>query len=190
MIQKSDAAANKFYSLFKKVPYEPVERSYGIEPPNGLDEIILEFGNIYDHIHDDGTLSNSWQFDQLASVPLPFTIPFACDRSKMITRISCHKKLAKIFSSVFREILQQGGKHYVTSYGCCFSFRSKPSSHHLSAHCWGIAMDLNTELDYRGRGSAMHESIVRIFKAHGFEWGGDWSGKKRDPTHFQFCRGY
>jgi hypothetical protein len=190
MIQLSDTTASKFYSLFKKGPLSPVERSYGLEPPNGLDEIILEFGNIYKHINEDGTLHASWEFDQLVSAPLPFAIPLACDHSKLVTRISCHKKLVKIFASVFREIMQQGREHHLTSYGSCFSFRSKQSSHHLSSHCWGIAIDLNTELDYRGRGTAIHESIVHIFKSHGFEWGGDWSGKRRDPTHFQFCRGY
>jgi hypothetical protein len=190
MIQKSDVSAGRFYSFFKKGASNPVERFHGIKPPNGLDEIILEFGNIYNHIRNDGTLDGSWEFDQMASAPLPFAIPLACDRSKAVTRILCHKKLVKLLTGAFEEISQQRQERYVTSYGCCFNFRSKQSSHQLSAHCWGIAIDLNTELDYRGRGNAIHESIVRIFKTHGFEWGGDWSGKRRNPMHFQFCRGY
>ena len=32
--------------------------------------------------------------------------------------------------------------------------------------------------------------IVKVFESFGFTWGGRWSGRGKDPMHFQFCSGY
>jgi hypothetical protein len=41
-----------------------------------------------------------------------------------------------------------------------------------------------------GKPGRMPESIVQTFRDFGFTWGGDWSGRSRDPMHFQYCSGY
>lgn len=43
--------------------------------------------------------------------------------------------------------------------------------------------------DYDGDGVADWMEVVRIFKKHGWEWGGDWKTFKDEP-HFQFDFGY
>lgn len=52
------------------------------------------------------------------------------------------------------------------------------------------AIDLNPETNGMGRDGDMAPGIVKVFESHGFTWGGRWSGRSKDPMHFQFCSGY
>jgi hypothetical protein len=54
----------------------------------------------------------------------------------------------------------------------------------------GIAIGLNPETNPQGTEGNMDPGVVTIFRGAGFEWGGDWPGRVRDPMHFQFCTGY
>jgi hypothetical protein len=66
-----------------------------------------------------------------------------------------------------------------------------------SDHSWGTAWDINAPvngMNYAGRGWAaqhragktdMPEWLPELWKAYGFEWGGDF-GKRQDPMHMQF----
>ena len=65
-----------------------------------------------------------------------------------------------------------------------------------SYHNFGLAIDIcliidgkvaswETLKDFDGDGVADWMEVVKIFKAHGWEWGGDWSAGKRDMPHFQ-----
>jgi hypothetical protein len=77
----------------------------------------------------------------------------------------------------------------VHAYGGCFNFRPKRNRAQLSAHCWGIALDLNPEDNQMGTRGSIDPRLVAVFRRFGFEWGGDWKTRK-DPMHFQFCTGY
>jgi hypothetical protein len=41
-----------------------------------------------------------------------------------------------------------------------------------------------------GSAGNMDPRLVELFERHGFTWGGRWSGKNKDPMHFQYCSGY
>ena len=112
------------------------------------------------------------------------------DPSRSVTQITCHKLLASIFADVFERIQSSGLEEKVTSFGGCFSFRRQRTGTKLSAHSWGIAIDLNPGTNAQGTSGNMDPGIVQIFREVGFEWGGDWQGRTRDPMHFQFCSGY
>lgn len=162
----------------------------GLTPPNGLDQILTVFGNIYDYLKDDGSLDPRWETDQLDRALLPFPIPLSWDPGKSVTKLYCQKKLVTVFPEVFAEIDRQGLKEQIKTFGGCFNFRSKRTSGKLSTHSWGIAIDLNPDTNPQGKPGDMHPEIVKIFQGYGFKWGGDWSGKTKDPMHFQFCTGY
>ena len=158
--------------------------------PNGFDELIATFGDIRKFIKDDGTLDPLWEQQQLTRASLPFPIPFTAPPHVPVTRIFCHKKLADIFVQVFTEIQKQGLAGEIVRYGGCFNFRTKRTSSKLSTHSWGIAIDLNPETNQQGTNGNMNPNVIKIFQSFGFKWGGEFSGKSKDPMHFQFCTGF
>lgn len=161
-----------------------------IPVPHGITQINQTFGNIKQYITKSGDLSPNWNITYLTSITLPFPIKFAYDFNNNINKITCHKKLGKVFFNVFKEIENRGLKSEIKSFGGCFNFRSKRRSGNLSTHSWGIAIDLNPLSNSMGTKGDMHPQIVEIFRKYGFKWGGDWIGKGCDPMHFQYCTGY
>jgi LysM repeat protein len=162
----------------------------GITPPNGLDEIISTFGNIYSYIRADGTIDPRWEKEQLSIANLPFPIPISWERSRSVQKILCHSKLVDVFTQLFSQIAENGLSKHIVSFGGCYNFRTKRTSGKPSTHSWGIAIDLNPDDNRQGTTGNMHPDIVDIFRQFGFKWGGDWPGRMKDPMHFQFCTGY
>jgi hypothetical protein len=158
--------------------------------PHGLNEIVARFGNIHEYVGTDGQLEARWQADFLERVSLPFSLPLSWDPSRTITQITCHRRMTLVFSSVFSRIQERGLQTRITSFGGCFTFRPQRTGSKLSTHSWGIAIDLNSESNAQGSDGNMDPELIDIFCHAGFEWGGEWLGKTRDPMHFQFCTGY
>jgi hypothetical protein len=168
--------------------------SQAMEPPltapHGLDEVITTFGDIRSYIAADGQLAPSWQTDLLTHASLPFPLRLSWDPSRTITQMTCHRRLAAVFLLVFGSIYERGLQNRITTFGGCFAFRPQRTGRKLSTHSWGIAIDLNPESNPQGSKGNMDAGLIDIFRRAGFEWGGDWQGKTRDPMHFQFCTGY
>lgn len=89
-------------------------------------------------------------------------------------------------------------KKYLTNIGGTFNWRNINGTNRLSAHSFGITIDINTSysnywqwdcgckdestnLNYKNR---IPMGIVAIFEKHGFIWGGRW--KHYDTMHFEF----
>jgi D-alanyl-D-alanine carboxypeptidase len=161
-----------------------------LTPPHGLDEICASFGDIFGYIAKDQTLNTGWQAEFLTRIALPFPMTISWDHAQNVSFITCHKTLAAVFGNVFSQIQSDGLQNAITSFGGCFSFRSQRTGAKLSTHAWGIAIDLNPETNQQGTAGNMDPAVIAIFRRVGFKWGGDWTGKTRDPMHFQFCTGY
>jgi hypothetical protein len=159
-------------------------------PPRGLDEVISTFGDIFAYVGLDHMLDPRWQNEFLDRVALPFPLPLSWDISRTVRQFTCHKLLVPIFAQVFDDLQNAGLQSKLTSFGGCFAFRPQRTGTKLSAHSWGIAIDLNPETNQQGTAGRMDSSIVAIFRQNRFEWGGSWQGRRRDPMHFQFCTGY
>lgn len=158
-------------------------------PPHGLEGIIDTFGDIRKYIHQD-SLDPKWQTEFLQRIALPFSLTLSWDHTQTVKEMTCHKKLAEVFIDVFDRIQASGLQPKIKTFGGCFSFRQQRTGSKLSTHAWGIAIDLNPETNAQGTAGNMDSDLIAIFKDAGFEWGGDWEGKVRDPMHFQFCSGY
>ncbi len=171
-------------------PSAPDPQDAALVAPHGLKQIIATFGDVYDYIQPGGLLDPRWQVDYLATVAFPFPVPLSWDRSKSVDRMTCHKRMALVFASVFDLIIVRGLQPKILTFGGCFAFRQQRTGVKLSAHSWGIAIDLNTGNNAQGSPGDMDTGVIEIFRENGFEWGGDWSGKTHDPMHFQFCSGY
>jgi hypothetical protein len=161
-----------------------------LKPPAGLKQILATFGDIYEYIRPDGGLDSRWRADFLCRVTMPFELPLSWDRTSTVSRMTCHRRLAGIFVSVFDQIQVCGLQSRITSFGGCFAFRPQRTGTKLSTHSWGIAIDLNPESNAQGTPGTMDSELIEVFRDAGFQWGGDWSGSRRDPMHFQFCTGY
>jgi len=165
-------------------------KNVSLPVPNGLDEIVNVFGS------PCGV--------QLAAVI--FKQPIGA-----IHATRCHVKLRDIAQSVFDEIAATGSNPLATSvsswnlldeYDGCFCCRAiRGQTRHYSTHSWGIAFDLNAAHNPLASippasFDATHpfvftsdHPIVKIFKKHGFTWGGEFQHRK-DPMHFQYSTGY
>lgn len=75
-----------------------------------------------------------------------------------------------------------------------YKYRKIAATNRLSAHSWGIAIDLNTKYSHywlwdkkSGRKKAKNKipaKIVEIFEKNGFIWGGRW--EHYDTMHFEY----
>mgnify|MGYP003439941463 CR=1 FL=1 len=54
-----------------------------------------------------------------------------------------------------------------------------------SNHSWGLAVDINAQDFPLGSSKRLPQWLVDLWKANGFDYGGDWKGRK-DPMHFEF----
>lgn len=161
-----------------------------IAPPHGLNHIIETFGDIVPYLQADHTLDPDWQVQHLTSIHLPFPLTLSWDRSRKVEHITCHTLLQSVFEGVFASLERLQLQSKVTTFSGCFCFRPKRTGTRLSAHSWGIAIDLNPESNEQGTKGDMDSEVVSVFKNAQFTWGGDWSGAACDPMHFQFCTGY
>lgn len=159
-----------------------------ITPPNGLVGITETFGDVHPYVAADGSISPHWPEKILTTIDLPLTMRLSWDHKVSVYKLSCHQALKEIFRAVFEQIVQEGLGSRVRTYGGCYAFRPKRGAAQYSTHVWGIAIDLNPETNAMGTPGDMDPGIVRVFAAHGFEWGGHFL--RKDPMHFQFCRGY
>jgi hypothetical protein len=69
----------------------------------------------------------------------------------------------------------------------------------LSRHTWGMAFDMNTTTNAQGKPPQLDCRVVRIFRRHGFAWGGnftrpdgmhfEWVGERRDQLQYpsRYC---
>lgn len=161
-----------------------------LNPPHGYAAICKTFGNITEYIGEDGHLRTDWEAEMLAAAAIPFSMPLSWDRGKRVKAIYCHKLLTPIVSDLFGAIQRAGLQSQIKSFGGCFNYRPKRQASKLSTHCWGISIDINPETNLQGSTGDIHPELVDLFRNAGFIWGGYWSGKHRDPMHFQYCTGY
>jgi hypothetical protein len=88
------------------------------------------------------------------------------------------------------------------TFGGCFGPRYNRLSNNignLSRHTWGQPIDMNTTENCQGCVPTMDCRVVRIFRAHGFAWGGnflfpdgmhfEWTGRATDALAYpsRYC---
>ena len=111
------------------------------------------------------------------------------------TMVSFHKRAAPALERVSKrmEALVAGHARFFAKLGGTFVFREIAGPEHLlSAHSWGIAIDLDpAACEYWRNGpqppvwkNRVPQSIVDAFEAEGFIWGGRWF--HYDSMHFEY----
>ena len=114
-----------------------------------------------------------------------------------VSTIRVHAKGAKALSSALEACWDKAGRDInspvlrrIRNYSGAYNYRPIRGSSRLSCHAFGAAIDFDAEHLPLGKNvpsSEMPQEVVDAFKAQGFFWGGDYTGRK-DPMHFQIAR--
>ena len=138
---------------------------------------------------------NETGVNYLVTIPLPYPMRLSWDKSKIITRLRCHKLVANQLSNIFNDILEFYGLEHIQRlgidlYGGCFNFRKMRGGSDWSRHSWGVAIDLDPERNQLKQTSKNaqfakmdYKPMIDIFYKHGFVSLG--REKNYDWMHFE-----
>lgn len=167
-----------------------VSRSWDASSPDRtLSTLVVKslIGEPWYRFNSDGSISMhpEWEAANLppARVVLNPTIPI---------RARCHLQVAEAISAALADVVAAGLSAQIevdnaNLYGGCFNARFNRLSGQigsLSRHAYAIALDTNTVSNCQGCIPAMHCGVVRIFRKHGFAWGGNFL--RPDGMHFEW----
>ena len=104
-------------------------------------------------------------------------------------RAQCHVGIVDDLSAALAEIAAAGLAAEIDDananvYGGCYAPRYSRISGYLSRHTYAMAFDTNTLSNCQGCRPRMHCDVVRIFRRHGFAWGGNF--RRPDGMHFEW----
>lgn len=100
-----------------------------------------------------------------------------------------HREIAPIIDHLVNEVERRGYLlHRRGQVRDDWSYVNRPirGSNRPSNHSWGLAIDIDATQYPLGSDARLPEWIVTLFKAHGFDYGGDWR-RRPDPMHFEFA---
>lgn len=121
---------------------------------------------------------------------------------------ACHVVIRKALEAVFADVVEAGlagvfDLDNTNQYGGCYVPRFNriggAIGGSLSRHTWGMAFDMNTVTNAQGTVPQLDCRVVRIFRRHGFAWGGnftrpdgmhfEWVGERRDQLQYpsRYC---
>ena len=150
-------------------------------------ETKVELGEIWYRFNSDGSISThpSWQAANLAPNRQLLN-------SQIPIRARCHLLVVDDLKAALTEVAAAGLGGAIdvgnanTAGGCYNPRFSRVSGEigFLSRHSYGQALDTNTVSNCGGCIPQMNCTVVRIFRKHGFAWGGNFS--RPDGMHFEW----
>jgi hypothetical protein len=101
----------------------------------------------------------------------------------------CHVKVVDDLKAAIADVVAAGLGSVIdvanaNTSGGCFNARYSRSSGFLSRHSYGMAFDTNTDSNCVGCRPTISCDVVRIFRKHGFAWGGNF--RQPDGMHFEW----
>lgn len=151
-------------------------------------EIIRVFGDPTPHIGLDGRILSSWEQSILTTIVLPAPLRLAWNLGVTVTRVRCHRLIAPHLGAAFRD-LHRNPEVWATldDFAGCYCFRGvRGAIDTLSSHAWAISIDMDARENKQGTSGRVHPKTIEIMERHGFLYGGRFSGKRRDPMHYEF----
>jgi hypothetical protein len=150
------------------------------------EEVKRVFGDPAPYADGAGGISPKWERKIITSFFLPEPLPYCADRSILIERVRCHKRIAPFMQAALQELHDSDGVWgSINDFGGCYNWRTQRKSKNLSRHSWGIALDIDVTDNPMGTPGEMNKTAITIFRSYGFLWGGDFRSRK-DPMHFEF----
>jgi hypothetical protein len=158
------------------------------------DDVPEFFGRF--ELGKDGHPSDRWEMRNLAQIRLPYPMRLAWQPEVTMIRLRCHKLVARDLSEILSGILAHYGSLSAVQeagmdlFGGCYFYSAGTDPDRPSPHARGIAIDLdpfgNPAKRRRPRNAtpSMPKAVIRIFRAHGWSWGGD-AADRYEPAHFE-----
>lgn len=135
-----------------------------------------------------------WPKDNLVEVIVPCLKGKATYGSKPFSgKVTFHRLAAQALQEAFAEVERKGLSEQILLWGGSYVPRHKnwDPRRELSAHSWGIALDLNVSWNGYGQAPApvgavgSVRELAPILEAHGFAWGGHFGTP--DGMHFEYA---
>lgn len=140
-------------------------------------QLIAKFGDPY---KDRLGFERKWMLVWLVPSDIIEAIP------AMPKKIYLNKLMLAPLEKTLRRLIALGLHTEILSYGGVFNIRKKRGSSGISTHAWGIAIDLNAELNpFRGKVS-WSPAFLKVWRDIGWICGADWSAASKDGMHFQW----
>ena len=158
--------------------------------PNGWNEIVAYYS--LPTRGPDGMTTQEWKSKNLVTVAIPFLLHLSwADVS--VSHVTCHTKVVEPLLAALDAVLEADLASYLSQdYGGAYQDRAiRGASDRLSLHAFGAAIDFRVKENPLGNTAPEPQMIevAKLFKALGWTWGGDFSGRK-DNMHYQFASGY
>ncbi|HEX9889980.1 MAG TPA: M15 family metallopeptidase [Nitriliruptorales bacterium] len=118
-----------------------------------------------------------WAHESLVTVDLP-----------ILGATHCHRDVVGQMSQALQELVDRGLAHLVDPEGFegCYNPRLVTPGGLPSRHAWGVALDVNADVNPTGQAPGQDRRLVDTFARWGLTWGGFWLVP--DPMHFEYLR--
>jgi len=166
----------------------PIGKDYPLPIPENHDPGRIRYQPFFTRMY--GSTASEVREKLVPIVWMPGTV----NRTIYITSVNdVHEKLQAISHEL--DELPRDLKKYVSKTAGTFNWRVIAGTNRLSAHSFGIAIDINVDYSNYWRWTPDFEKnpqyknqipmeIVAIFEKHGFIWGGKWF--HYDTMHFEY----
>lgn len=141
-----------------------------------LDELLATYGNPRDMLFEQ---------KRIATFDLPYPMTFGVgEAAALLSKARCHQLAVDKFVAALDAIKDAGLIEEASEFNGIVANRSiRGFVGHLSAHAWGLAIDLNESKLPLGSSKDQHPGVIKAFRDQGFTYGGDFKSR-RDPMHF------
>jgi hypothetical protein len=105
----------------------------------------------------------------------------------ILGRVTCHREIFGDLRGALQDIVDAELDDEIDPdryAGCYYPRLIAASGDRLSRHSWGIALDINVDVNLPNLGPPPHPLVVAAFEAHGFRWGGEFL--QPDNHHFEW----
>ncbi len=108
------------------------------------------------------------------------------DTKHSVHSIYCNIDIHAPLFNALKDIKAAGAGHHLHTFNGCFNIRAVRGSTNVSSHAYGLGVDINAQEIPLGNSRRLPDVIVNAFRKYGFDYGGDWHGRK-DGQHLSRC---
>ena len=141
-------------------------------PTNTPESLGAFYGRIY--LGDDGLPTESWKGTFLTQIHSPFRMRLPWAHEASVTKITCHREVARSLHRVLGKILDHFGDAEAVKaadydlFGGCYAYRPVAGSNKLSLHAYGAAIQLGPMRAPKRVPTEDDRAIDKIFNEEGW----------------------